>query len=119
MKLYHLRREAKNAVIDYLYIPEYDTLKSYIQEPAYKIIVDYSMPHYLERVKAVVEGKQDEMPWEIVKELDISEKTAKKIERARCGFNKHMEIAGTTENLIRILSERAPKTLKELVKSLF
>ena len=120
MKCYHLRREAKNAVIDYLYIPERDTFKGYIQEPACKLIVDYSMPRYLERVKkAVVEGKEDEVPLEIVKELDIDKKTAWKIEKARCGFNKYLETAGTTENLVKILSERAPKTLAELVKSLF
>jgi len=118
MKCYHLRRkvpnERPNTVIDYIYIPESKTLKSYIQSPDYKLLVDYSTEYFLKRVQAVVEGKEDDVPWELLNELEIDKRTASKISRARDGFNKYLDTAGTTENLMRIFSERARKTLFEL-----
>jgi len=119
MKLYHLRRkvpnEEPNTIIDYLYIPESQTLKSYIQSPDCKLIVDYSTTYFLKRVQAVIEGKEDEVPWELLNELEIDKKTASKIAKTKDGFNKYLDSAGTTENLIRIFSERARKTLFELL----
>lgn len=113
MKLYHLRHESPNTVIDAVYIPECEIFKSYIQNPDCKIIVDYSIQHYLKRAQAVIDGKKDEIQWKIFNEIDIDKKTASRISRAKAGFNQYLDIAGTTENLIRILSERAPKTLAE------
>ena len=121
MKCYHLRQkvpcEGYNIIIDSLYIPEYKTLKSYIQAPEY-LIVDYSTDYFLKRVQAVVEGKKDGMTGEILNEVEIDKNTALKIDRARCGFNKYLDTAGNTENLIRIFSERAPKSLRELLRDL-
>jgi ribosomal protein L16/L10AE len=116
MKAYHLRRTAANSRIDSLYIPEDKTLKSYFQ-PEY-LIVDYSDEYYLNRVQAVVDGKKDELMGEMLNETEIDEKTALKIKRARDGINKYLDTAGNTENLIRIFTERAPKSLKELLRDL-
>lgn len=111
MKAYHLRRTLSDSIIDSIFIPEYRTLQSYIQMPEHKLIVNYSgkdiysNKSFLERAQAVVDGKKDEVSWEIVNEIEIDEKTAKKIARAKGGFNKYLEAAGSTDNLIRIFSD--------------
>jgi len=106
IKAYHLRDISEKYKKDYIYIPEYDVFVSYLREPNFSTVIDYSNKFHLEIAQAIVDKKETEVKAEVVKETNLDKKTLWKIlkNKGKMGFCKE-EFDGSTENLIKILAK--------------
>ena len=105
MKAYHFKNSTENSKTDFLYIPDKDVFVAYLREPAMKTIIDYSRPRFLERAKAILDGKKDEVGITFSDEIELDERTASRIERKKSKIRRNLkDFDGSTEGLIRILA---------------
>ena len=108
MRAYHLRNIIGKYKKDYIYIPDKSLLIAHFQGE-FNMKMDYSMPYYLQMANNLINRKPDALGADIVKEFEIDEMTAEKIDRNKSAFLNGSIFDNSTEGLVKILSEEKIK----------